>query len=59
MNASFQTPASQPSRRAARTPAPMREHRGREFGVGYGSSSGYARRGSYAPSGPAARFRVS
>jgi hypothetical protein len=31
--------------------------RERDFGVGYGSSSGYAKAAPYAPNGSAARFR--
>lgn len=33
------------------------EKRERDFGIGYGSSSGYAKRTRYVPSQPASRFR--
>jgi hypothetical protein len=33
-------------------------YRSRDFGIGYGASSGYAGRSGYAPSQPAPRFRL-
>ena len=59
MNASFQTPASQPAHSAAPAVAPMREPRSRDFGVGYGRSSGYFHQRRYAGNAPVRLFRVS
>ena len=59
MNASFQTPASQPVHSAAPAVVPMRESRNRDFGVGYGRSSGYFHQRRYAGNAPARLFRVS
>lgn len=59
MNASFQTPTSQPAHSAAPAVAPMRESRSRDFGVGYGRSSGYFHQRRYAGNAPARLFRVS
>jgi len=39
--------------------APRREHRERDFGVGYGSSSGYASNRRYASNWSEPRFRCS
>ena len=39
------------------TQAPRREHRSRDFGVGYGNSSGYASGKRYADNWGNARFR--
>ena len=51
--ASVRTPA------AARLPAHAPRYRARDFGTGYGSSSGYAASRRYTPgSQPAARFRL-
>lgn len=50
----------QPQARAERQgqPAPgRRAHRERDFGVGYGSSSGYASDRRYSPRGAQPRFR--
>ncbi len=46
------------ARTAALPGVARRERRARDFGVGYGSSSGYAARDRYAPNLAAARFRV-
>ena len=59
MNASFQTTASQPVHSAAPAVAPMRESRNRDFGVGYGRSSGYFHQRRYAGNAPVRLFRVS
>ena len=48
------TPVAVPSR--AEIPAPRR-HRERDFGVGYGNSSGYASDRRYTPAAGTARFR--
>jgi len=45
------------SRPTAATPAPARIHRERDFGVGYGSSSGYASNRRYADSRGQTYFR--
>ncbi|NLW95536.1 hypothetical protein [Luteimonas wenzhouensis] len=49
-------PQSRPLARVLR-PLPVSERRERDFGVGYGNSSGYASGRRYAPTG-APRFRV-
>ena len=59
MNASYQTPASQPVHSAAPAIPPMREPRSRDFGVGYGSSSGYFHQRRYAGNAPTRLFRFS
>ena len=59
MNASYQTPAFQSDRPAAPATTPMREPRSRDFGVGYGRSSGYFHQRRYAGNAPARLFRVS
>ncbi|HRN60865.1 MAG TPA: hypothetical protein PK743_03030 [Luteimonas sp.] len=38
-------------------PLPVSERRERDFGIGYGNSSGYASDRRYAPATSAARFR--
>lgn len=43
---------------AAALPPARREPRTRDFGVGYGNSSGYASRRRYASSSVSARFRL-
>ena len=50
---------SQPASSAAQTHPPMREPRSRDFGVGYGRSSGYFHQRRYAGNAPARLFRVS
>lgn len=56
------TPAALPPAPAARppTPAPVRHrHRERDFGVGYGNSSGYASYRRYSSNWAQPRFRFS
>lgn len=59
MNATTQTTPRQ-TLTLARTlrPLPVFERRERGFGVGYGNSSGYASKRSYAPKSAATRFRL-
>jgi len=60
MNAFFavQTRSSAPSASAANAPLPARNiRRERDFGVGYGSSSGYASNRHYAQDWMQPRFR--
>ncbi|MDH5823277.1 hypothetical protein QFW77_09805 [Luteimonas sp. RD2P54] len=62
MNAQPQPSDSTLVPQRSRTPAPQpagarRDHRPRDFGVGYGSSSGYARDRHYLDRSPAPRFR--
>lgn len=57
MYASSHTPVRQSSLPRTLRPLPVRERRERDFGVGYGNSSGYASGRRYAPTG-APRFRV-
>ena len=51
-------PQSRPLARVLR-PLPVSERRERDFGVGYGNSSGYANGRSYTPATGARPFRVS
>lgn len=44
-------------RRIATAPSGRRTHRARDFGVGYGSSSGYASEKRYTPAWSNPRFR--
>ncbi|MEH6414581.1 hypothetical protein [Pseudomonas sp. CGJS7] len=59
MNALTTRTATSPATKAATTtPAPVRHlHRQRDFGVGYGNSSGYASNRSYASNWVQPRFR--
>lgn len=50
-------PASTAGRDGPAAPALRRIHRPRDFGVGYGTSSGYASDRHYAPANPALLFR--
>lgn len=60
MNASIQTRNAHVARPvAAVIPPPRREPRSRDFGIGYGASSGYFSQRRYASSGFAPRFRCS
>lgn len=57
MNATFQPAAS--TRPSPAASLPRREPRSRDFGIGYGSSSGYFSQRRYAGSPAASRFRCS
>lgn len=58
MNASFQTRNVHAARPVVAV-APRREHRSRDFGIGYGSSSGYFSQRRYSGNAFAPRFRCS
>jgi len=58
MNASIQTRTVHAARPAAAViPPPRPEPRRRDFGIGYGSSSGYFSQRRYAGNSTASRFR--
>ena len=61
MNASIQTRTAHAARPVAAVviPPPRPEPRSRDFGVGYGSSSGYFSQRRYAGNSTASRFRCS
>jgi hypothetical protein len=50
-------PTLQSADRRAQAASSRRVHRERDFGVGYGNSSGYASERRYSPNGPQPRFR--
>ena len=54
-NASFSASNAAADRRFTATPA---RYRSRDFGTGYGNSSGYAAARRYTPVGQPARFRL-
>ncbi len=58
MNVIHTTVRPNPVPARALPPLPASERRERAFGVGYGNSSGYASKRSYAPRSVATRFRL-